>query len=206
MKHIIVPQAICFLLAWPLMANGNTRPSPNDAAAAVESLMSAYNHSSGLWDAWSGIAPPWWQSAIALQATLDYMLATGSRDWVSQAHNTINIQRAPLSWWLQGNGDFRADSTDDTAWWALALTSMYTLTGEERLLEIAKEDEAYLYSYWSQAQCGGGLIWDIPSMTYKNAISNELVSSFELSPTTRGIFLADISPTTEPSLDGFRNP
>lgn len=34
-------------------------------------------------------------------------------------------------------------------------------------------DEAYIYSYWNNT-CGGGVIWAIPTLSYKNAISNEL--------------------------------
>ncbi|KAI0121297.1 putative glycosyl hydrolase [Xylariales sp. AK1849] len=152
--------------------------------------MTAYNQSSGLWNSWD-LDTPWWQSGIALQATIDYMSATGTDDYLPMAYYTVTTQRAPLPWWPEGNGDFRADSTDDTGWWALALTSMYSLTGEEWLLDIAKEDEAYMTNYWSDSECNGGLIWNIPDLTYKNAISNELY--IELTATLHNLTPGDMS-------------
>lgn len=90
------------------------------------------------------------------------------------AEYTVNAQSGPLAWWPEGNGDFRADSTDDTGWWALALVRLYDITGNTTYLDIAQLDEAYIYSYWNTSLCNGGVIWDIPDQTYKNAISNEL--------------------------------
>ncbi|KAI0475685.1 glycoside hydrolase family 76 protein [Xylariaceae sp. FL0804] len=137
--------------------------------AAIEAMMQFYNESTGIWG-----ANPWWQSGVALRAITEYMLATGSNEYLAAAENTVNIQRAPLAWWPSGGGDFRADSTDDTGWWALALTSLYRLTGNATYLALAREDEAYMYAYWNATTCGGGLIWDIPTRSYHNAISNEL--------------------------------
>ncbi|KAI1207898.1 glycoside hydrolase [Annulohypoxylon truncatum] len=54
------------------------------------------------------------------------------------------------------------------------MLSMYELTGNEMYLDIAKEDEAYMWSYWNTTTCNGGLIWNIPTLSYHNAISNEL--------------------------------
>ncbi|KAK8129429.1 hypothetical protein PG999_001809 [Apiospora kogelbergensis] len=129
-----------------------------------------YNDSSGRWND----SASWWYSAISLHNILDYMELTGSRDYLAQAQNTIDKQRAPIDWWPQGGGDFRADSTDDTAWWALALLRMYELTRNSTYLDIAKEDETYIWDYWMSSTCNGGLIWSIRDLTYKNAISNEL--------------------------------
>ncbi|KKY18704.1 putative glycoside hydrolase family 76 protein [Phaeomoniella chlamydospora] len=140
------------------------------ATDAIEAMMSFYNQTDGRFSTEAA----WWLTGNALQATLDYMQKTGSRKYMSLAENTITKQRVPLSWWPSGGGDFRADSTDDTGWWALAMIRMYDLTGKKEYLEIAKEDEAYMYGYWNTTTCGGGIIWDIPSRTYHNAISNEL--------------------------------
>lgn len=138
--------------------------------ASINALNTYYDNKTGRWNP----SVNWWYSGVALQSVLDYMQTTGSRDYLAQAQHTIDIQRAPLAWWPQGGGDFRADSTDDTAWWALALLRMYQLTGNSTYLDIAKEDEAYIYKYWQPDTCKGGIIWDIKNETYKNAISNEL--------------------------------
>ncbi|KAI9735722.1 MAG: hypothetical protein M1818_006330 [Claussenomyces sp. TS43310] len=142
------------------------------AAAALDSLMLLYNSTDGLWDV--DPTASWWISGVAVQSLLDYMDKTGSRDYLDTANNTIMLQRAPVPWWPEGDGDFRGDSTDDTGWWALALVHMYQMTGEDYYLSLAKEDEAYMWSYWNDTTCAGGLIWNIPTRGYHNAISNEL--------------------------------
>ncbi|KAI1075132.1 glycoside hydrolase family 76 protein [Whalleya microplaca] len=151
-------------------SNGSDFPDVSQARAAISALNTYYDNATGRWDP-NG---DWWQSGISLQALADFMGKTGTRDYLAQAYNTVRQQRAPLAWWPEGGGEFRADSTDDTGWWALALTSLYELTGDEELLRIARLDEAYMFDYWNTTTCGGGLIWDVPSRTYHNAISNEL--------------------------------
>lgn len=146
-------------------------PNANTAREAIEAMnWGFYNVTDGRW----GTSDAWWLSGNALQTVLDYMKATGSKDYLSQAEYTVRMQKGPLPWWPQGGGDFRADSTDDTGWWALALVSLFDLTGSVEYLDIARRDEEYMYSYWSTTTCGGGIIQDIPNLAYKNAISNEL--------------------------------
>jgi len=149
-------------VAGPVGARGK-------AAAAVEAMMGFYDPGSGRFDP----DAPWWQSGNALQALLDYSLRTGSSKYLPQIENTIEQQRKPLPWWPEGGGEFRADSTDDTGWWGLAMTRMYDLTRDPKYLNIAELDEQYIHGYWDDV-CGGGVWWDIPAMTYKNAISVEL--------------------------------
>ncbi|MFE9442289.1 glycoside hydrolase family 76 protein [Streptomyces sp. NPDC006602] len=171
--------AALVLVAGALPAQAST-PSTSGAAgaavsardratAAVEAMMGFYDEDTGRWDPQA----PWWQSGNALQALLDYTAKTRSRKYLRQIENTIERQRAPLPWWPEGGGEFRADSTDDTGWWGLAMTSMYDLTRDQEYLKIAKLDEEYMHKYWDDV-CGGGIWWDIPATTYKNAISVEL--------------------------------
>lgn len=170
-----------------LAVGGVTAAGPGDAdtvRAAIEAMNGFYNQSTGLWD-----TGPWWHSGVALRAIAEYMLSTGSTEYLDMAAFTVETQRAPLDWWPEGDGDFRADSTDDTGWWALALASLYQLTGKSEYLDLAKEDEAYMYNYWDTRTCGGGLIWNIPSQTYHNAISNELY--LELTATLHNLIPGD---------------
>ncbi|MDH6622845.1 putative alpha-1,6-mannanase (GH76 family) [Streptomyces sp. LBL] len=148
---------------------GGAATSRAQATAAVGAMMGFYDRNTGRWDPDS----PWWQSGNALQALLDYMSKTGSRTYLPEVKNTIALQRRPLDWWPQGGGEFRADSTDDTGWWALAMVRMYDLTRDKQYLDIARTDEAYMRQYWDDT-CGGGIWWDLPGKTYKNAISTEL--------------------------------
>ncbi|KAH8909529.1 putative glycosyl hydrolase [Coniochaeta sp. PMI_546] len=139
------------------------------AKEAIDAMMGFYNETAGRWQ--PEIA--WWLSGNALQALLDYMHKTGDDSYMPQVLCTIETQKEPLEWWPEGGGYFRADSTDDTGWWALAMVRMFDLTGNATYLDYAKLDEEYMHDYWSD-ECGGGIIWNIPQMVYKNAISNEL--------------------------------
>ncbi|OIW33263.1 putative glycosyl hydrolase [Coniochaeta ligniaria NRRL 30616] len=165
----------CLLL--PLVS-GHVVPSPRpdtwgpgkvQAKTAIDAMMGFYNETAGRWQ--PEIA--WWLSGNALQTLLDYMHKTGDASYMPQVLRTIDTQREPLDWWPEGGGYFRADSTDDTGWWALAMVRMFDVTGDATYLGYARLDEDYMRSYWSD-ECGGGIIWDIRRLVYKNAISNEL--------------------------------
>jgi predicted alpha-1,6-mannanase (GH76 family) len=134
------------------------------ARAAVEAMMAFYDRETGRWEP----ARPWWQSGNALQALLDYMQRTGDTEHLWVLEHAVEIQRRTYM-----GGEFRSDSTDDTAWWALALVRAYDLTGERRYLDIARTGAEFIGQYWDDT-CGGGVWWDVPEKTYKNAISNEL--------------------------------
>ncbi|KAK4196484.1 glycoside hydrolase family 76 protein [Triangularia verruculosa] len=119
----------------------------------------------------------WWLSAIALTNLLSYSISTNTTSYLPQITSVLEAQSKPLPWWPQGNGSFRADSTDDTGWYALALLSTYDLTHNSTYLSLTTTDEAYMSQYWLNTSCSGGLIQQIPSQSYKNAISNELYIS-----------------------------
>jgi predicted alpha-1,6-mannanase (GH76 family) len=134
------------------------------ARAAVDAMMAFYDRPSGRWEP----DRPWWQSGNALQALLDYMLRSGDTEYLWALDNTVEIQRR-----VYMDGEFRSDSTDDTAWWALALVRAYDLTGRSRYLDIARTGAEWIGTYWDDT-CSGGVWWDVPQKTYKCAISNEL--------------------------------
>ncbi|KAF3767194.1 family 76 glycoside hydrolase [Cryphonectria parasitica EP155] len=144
--------------------------TPHQIAASINAMNKAwYNETDGRWNSTTA----WWLTGNALQSVCDYMFTTKDNQYLSLVEGTTQKQSGPLAWWPEGGGDFRADSTDDTGWWALAMVRLYDITANSTYLEYAKLDEAYIYSYWNST-CGGGVIWDIPELTYKNAISNEL--------------------------------
>ncbi|KAK4043199.1 glycoside hydrolase [Parachaetomium inaequale] len=138
------------------------------AKAAIDALNNKfYSPAQAIWSP----GDPWWLSGVALTSVIDYMRKTGSRDYMDQIESIIQVQRTQ---WSQDGADFRAESTDDTGWWALAMIRMYDLTGDSTYLNISIEDEAYMYKYWTSSPCGGGIYVDIKAKTYKNAIANEL--------------------------------
>lgn len=148
-----------------------TGVTPGLTSAAIDAMNTAwYNETDGRWNSTTA----WWLTGNALQAVCDYTYATKDTQYLSQLERTVQEQSGPLPWWPEGGGYFRADSTDDTGWWALAMVRLFDITGNSTYLDIAETDEAYIYSYWNVSTCGGGVIWDIPDLSYKNAISNEL--------------------------------
>ena len=116
------------------------------AKASIDAMMTFYNQSAGQWQP----EVAWWLSGNALQVLLDYTLASNSTTYTPEVLRTIDAQKEPLAWWPQGGGYFRADSTDDTGWWALAMVRMYDVSGgDATYLDYARLDEAYMRSYWS---------------------------------------------------------
>lgn len=178
MRPVLLAAGLARALAYSISTTGTVRPRDDglDAAAAAKAAIDAmnsrfFNASQSRWSP----SEPWWVSGVALTTIIDYMRKTSSREYLDQAQQVIQAQRgASLAWWPQGGGEFRADSTDDTGWWALATVRMFDLTGDARYLDMAVEDEAYMHSYWTDGDCGGGVYVDIGPRTYKNAIANEL--------------------------------
>ncbi|KAK4146975.1 glycoside hydrolase [Dichotomopilus funicola] len=138
------------------------------AKAAIDSMNSAFfNSTLAVW------APtdPWWLSGVAITSVIDYMRKTDTTDYLDKVTAIFQAQRSQAP---GGAGDFRAESTDDTGWWALAMVRMFDITGDRHYLDLAAGDEAYIYQSWSEKPCGGGIYVDIAARTYKNAIANEL--------------------------------
>ncbi|MGI8450440.1 MAG: glycoside hydrolase family 76 protein [Streptosporangiaceae bacterium] len=106
----------------------------------------------------------WWQSANALETTIDYMQATGSRAYVG------DLNRTYLAFY---QGDRFVDNYyDDDGWWALAWIKAYDLTGGQRYLRQARAIFEAMTDGWDST-CGGGIWWST-GRTYKNAIANGL--------------------------------
>lgn len=166
------PKQIMYPRSSNNTSNGTwTGVTPGLTSAAIDAMNKAwYNETDGRWNSTTA----WWLTGNALQAVCDYTYITKDTQYLSQLEHTVQEQSGPLPWWPEGGGLFRADSTDDTGWWALAMVRLFDITGNSTYLDIAETDEAYIYSYWNTSTCGGGVIWNIPDLSYKNAISNEL--------------------------------
>jgi predicted alpha-1,6-mannanase (GH76 family) len=105
-----------------------------------------------------------WQSANALQATIDYMRATGSRAYLADLDATYRAHH--------GSDRFLDYYYDDEGWWALTWISAYRLTRQTRYLEQARDIFADMTGGWDDT-CRGGIWWS-KARRYKNAIANEL--------------------------------
>ncbi|KAK3333427.1 glycoside hydrolase [Cercophora scortea] len=154
----------------PLPPRTSLAEQNTTVSRALTAMNTFYNQTAGQWT----VTDAWWLSGVALTSLAEYMYKTGSLAYLPQAQHTIDAQIGPIPWWPQGGGYFRADSTDDTGWWALAMIRMFDVTKNQTYLDIAKLDEAYMYQYWTTPECNGGMFVDIRARSYKNAIANEL--------------------------------
>jgi predicted alpha-1,6-mannanase (GH76 family) len=109
-------------------------------------------------------AAHWWESANALEATIDYMRASGSREFISDLDQTYHAHH--------DRDGFRNSFYDDEGWWALAWIDAYDLTRSPEYLRQAQDIFADMTGGWD-GTCGGGIWWS-KARHYKNAIANEL--------------------------------
>lgn len=152
-----------------LTAGCATQP-PSDQPA-VDVLVRSYDVNSGVWP-----TTGWWNSANALNALTNYMIASGDHRYIWVIDNTFTKKRHAA------RGDFANDFIDDTGWWALAWIRAYDLTGDPRYLQTAQRNVDFMWAYQDDV-CGGGLWWTV-NREYKHAITNELFiqAAAELGP------------------------
>ncbi len=132
--------------------------SREQTEAGIKALQSFYNASTGLWN-----TTGWWNSANALETTIDYCRLTSSLTYRSNLSNTFEKNK---------RGNFLNEFYDDEGWWALTWIKAYDLTGEQRYLTMAKTIFNDMKGGWDST-CGGGIWWS-KQRKYKNAIANEL--------------------------------
>jgi predicted alpha-1,6-mannanase (GH76 family) len=132
---------------------------PTNASAGMNALHRFYNPATGLWD-----STGWWNSANALETTMDYSSLVATNTYRHTIANTFekNKNSKFLNPWLY----------DDEGWWALTWIKAYDLTGETRYLDMAKSIFRDMTEGWDST-CGGGMWWH-KRRQYKNAIVNEL--------------------------------
>lgn len=142
-----------------MVVPGSCSPS---IAAGMAALQIFYNLSTGLWD-----STGWWNSANALETTIEYSAVTKSLTYRGNLFNTFEKNKHSnfLNPWFY----------DDEGWWALTWIKAYDLTGETRYLDMAKTIFEDMKQGWDST-CGGGVWWH-KRRQYKNAITNELFLS-----------------------------
>ncbi len=141
----------------PGAALAEQRQDNAEAARAVAALQRRYG-------AGGYRATRSWQSANALAATIDYMRASGSPDFLADLNETFRAHH--------GRDNFLNGYYDDEGWWALTWINAYDLTRNGAYLSQAKDIFADMTGGWDTT-CGGGIWWS-KARNYKNAIANEL--------------------------------
>jgi len=141
----------------PGAALAEQRQDNAEAARAVAALQRRYG-------AGGYRATRSWQSANALDATIDYMRASGSPDFLADLNATFRAHH--------GRDNFLNGYYDDEGWWALTWINAYDLTRNGAYLSQAKGIFTDMTGGWD-GTCGGGIWWS-KARNYKNAIANEL--------------------------------
>jgi len=153
---------------------------PNDsygiwAGTAAEGLMALYNKYNPFFNGSNDTGTAGWDSAVALEAMIDYMTLTGKDDdaWI--------IDRT----YEQGKGsypdhDFTNAYYDDNGWWAITWMKAadYYEKKDKKLHDKYLQAAVTIFKKqiggWDDL-CGGGLYWQQGSPPhYKAAIQNEL--------------------------------
>ena len=134
------------------------------AGAGMATLHSFYDDADGLWQR------HWWNSANALETSIEYLDRTGDATYADVIDNTFEKHRA--------QNFIINDFNDDEGWWALAWMKAYDRSGDPRHLDVAKALFEDMRSSWDNT-CGGGIWWkrgpqQNPGDRKKNAIANEL--------------------------------
>ncbi|WP_305786970.1 glycoside hydrolase family 76 protein [Symbioplanes lichenis] len=144
------------------------RPAGDRAAAAADALMWAYQPDTAWWPS------SWWNSADAVTAVMAWMQRTGRTDYRWIVDRTFTVNQAAFPAGVKSSdaieGHFISRAVDDAAWWGLAWTQAYDLTGDRRYLDEAVTIATYVHGFWDTSTCGGGVWWD-RERTYKNAVT-----------------------------------
>jgi predicted alpha-1,6-mannanase (GH76 family) len=125
----------------------------------MAALQNFYNESTGLYESPGG----WWQSANALETTIDFLARANTNLYAQDIPNTFNDNNS---------ANFLNNYYDDEGWWAVTWIKAYDLTADVTYLNAAKTIFKDMTGGWDST-CNGGIWWS-KDRTYKNAIANEL--------------------------------
>lgn len=138
-----------------------TQSYSQQAASGIQTLQQWYLPASGLYAAPTG----WWNTANSITVLANYERVTSSTAYNSVLANTFTVAQG-------AHANFVNMYYDDDGWWALAWIDAYDITGNASYLAMAETIFTTMTGGWDST-CGGGVWWST-SMSYKNAIPNEL--------------------------------
>lgn len=157
--------------------NNNPNTYASKSAAAAASLQHYYHRDTGLYG-----DKLWWISATAVESLIDFMMLTGTDDYVDVISTTFDQAQNICA-------DFLNCYFDDEGWWAITwikayeFTSPKTPTQAAKYLDMARAIFTDLENGWDDT-CGGGTWWDkygivegfgdCDTRNCKGAINNEL--------------------------------
>ncbi len=150
----------CVSLCLPMLVNiASAANIEQRANAGIAALQNFYVPATGLYNSPGG----WWQSANALETTIDFSVRTNTDLYTRNIPNTFNNNN---------NQNFLNNYYDDEGWWAITWIKAYDLTGNVAYLNAAKTIFKDMTGGWDNT-CSGGIWWS-KDRNYKNAIANEL--------------------------------
>ncbi|KAB8074278.1 Six-hairpin glycosidase-like protein [Aspergillus leporis] len=186
------PLARSFLAPLLLTTCVSAETAVSRAEAALTTLQSWYNESTGIWNTCG-----WWNGANCMTVLADLALVDDSESVNNTAKevfaNTFTVGPNSNPYPDRSNGSYyetavkRSASSvdaslwldgsyDDDAWWALAWIAAYDVTGKQDYLDVAIGIFDHLSEAWP-SKCGNGGIDSDFTHVYVNAIVNELFFS-----------------------------
>lgn len=170
-------QVTFLLLLLSILAISCKTTSPFEAKAkeGIQTSIQWKDSVTGIWE-----TAGWWNSANVLTALIRYADLSGNTDLLPVIddifHRSKQYQTGTDS---IGNAryctNYINDYYDDEAWWALAWIDAYTLTKDQKYLDMAELIFDDLTTGWSE-ECKGGIYWKKNPLHYKNSIANNLFS------------------------------
>lgn len=157
--------------------------STKEAAATVAYGMMKFYTGNNTGDTPGNLPDPyyWWEAGAMFGAMVDYWALTGDESYVDVTRQALTHQMSETKDYMPENQTMTMGN-DDQGFWAMAAMS----AAEQGFPDPPDGQTGYLaatqgvfnnyVSRWSEAECGGGLRWQVFSFNngfdYKNTISN----------------------------------
>ncbi|CAN8103515.1 unnamed protein product [Discula destructiva] len=160
--------------------------SIKDGAASIAYGLMAYYTGNNTGDVPGNLPDPyyWWEAGALFGTMVDYWKYTGDETYVNETYQALQHQVGEDNDFMPTN-QTRSIGNDDQGFWALsAMTAAEvnfknpndTADGGVQWLALAQAVFNEYTARWDEADCGGGLRWQIFTFnngyTYKNTISN----------------------------------
>ncbi|KKY31290.1 putative glycoside hydrolase family 76 protein [Diaporthe ampelina] len=176
----MAPMALAIDVDW------SSEDSVRDGAATIAYGLMKYYTGNNTGDVPGNLPDPyyWWEAGAMFGAMVDYWAYTGDESYVNSTYQAMQHQVGDDHDFMPLN-QTKSEGNDDQGFWALSamaaaetnfLNPNQTEEGGTQWLALVQAVFNEYVGRWDDADCGGGLRWQIFTFnngyTYKNSISN----------------------------------